>query len=347
MHCGLGPPACVPSCPTWPHASVYASDARCCVRARQSGLLAAADAVLTVPLFKHAVCTMRPMRRAAHSPRWRAHAHAFAAPSRPAAAGGRGLRVLLLLALLGLCIPARCVAQTNDTYSGYFKANTTAKAQALASAKATLNGLTLHWCVLGMRCGTRGSDAQPHAVPSAVYTILQNVSWAPENITYGDGFAYLVGFSSSPLVPLLRAGVPETSVGGPAGYRGFSLPAQPEQLDGASVWILKWVAAQANMTLKFDVVRLPGDVYYGNKATGIGSNNDTGAHVCWRAPGGACADTHACTSPASRFSLQPRAQSTCLTAWATTALRARCSSSRSGWNSCATSSATSRTASRL
>jgi hypothetical protein len=49
-------------------------------------------------------------------------------------------------------------------FSNYFKPNTSAQAQALAGAKATLNGLTFN---------------------CAVYTILQNTSWSPENITFG------------------------------------------------------------------------------------------------------------------------------------------------------------------
>ena len=52
----------------------------------------------------------------------------------------------------------------DTTFSNYFTANTTAKAQSLAAAKAALNGLTFN---------------------CAVYTILQNTTWAPENVTYG------------------------------------------------------------------------------------------------------------------------------------------------------------------
>ena len=49
-------------------------------------------------------------------------------------------------------------------FGSHFRVNAAAKAQSLAAAKATLNGLTLN---------------------CAVYTILQNTSWAPENVTYG------------------------------------------------------------------------------------------------------------------------------------------------------------------
>jgi hypothetical protein len=132
-------------------------------------------------------------------------------------------------------------------FGSHFRVNTAAKVQSLAAAKATLNGLTLN---------------------CAVYTILQNTSWAPENVTFGarqrgsqspsaacadlarrcgagDGFAHLVGFSSNRLVPLLRAGNPDdpTVTGGPAGGWGFSVPTKPGDIDGASVWMLKWCAA--------------------------------------------------------------------------------------------------------
>ena len=53
----------------------------------------------------------------------------------------------------------------DTTFSQYFNGTKgSAKAQSLAAAKATLNGLTLN---------------------CAVYTILQNTTWAPENVTYG------------------------------------------------------------------------------------------------------------------------------------------------------------------
>ena len=51
-----------------------------------------------------------------------------------------------------------------------------------------------------------------------------------------------MGFSSNRLVPLLRAGNPDdpTVTGGPAGGPGFSVRTQPGDVDGASVWMLKW-----------------------------------------------------------------------------------------------------------
>jgi hypothetical protein len=70
----------------------------------------------------------------------------------------------------------------------------------------------------------------------------------------GDGFAHLVGFSSNRLVPILRAGDPDdpTVTGGPAGGWGFSVRTQPGDIDGASVWMLKWCAA-----LRFQLLRVP------------------------------------------------------------------------------------------
>ena len=138
----------------------------------------------------------------------------------------------------------------------------------------------------------------------------RRVPSAPDaRLTAGDGFAHLVGFSSNRLVPILRAGNPDdpTVTGGPAGGPGFSVPTQPGDIDGASVWMLKWcaplrlaslrasssplcyavcadgscalfhrrVASQANVTFNFDVVRLPGSVYYGS------SKNDTAARAIY------------------------------------------------------------------
>ncbi len=62
----------------------------------------------------------------------------------------------------------------------------------------------------------------------------------------GDGFAHLVGFSSNRLVPILRAGDPDdpTVTGGPANGPGFSVRTKAGDIDGASVWMLKWCAAQ-------------------------------------------------------------------------------------------------------
>lgn len=175
-------------------------------------------------------------------------------------------------------------AVLTGTFSGYFTPNITAKAQAIASAQRELNGLTFN---------------------CAVYTILQNTTWSPENITYGDGFAHLVGFSASRLVPLLRAGNPDdpTVLAGPAQGNGFAVRASPADLNGASYWMLNWcamgmmgdattcarragcgadhahishrVASQANVTFNFDVVRLPGNIYYGT------SKNDTAARVIY------------------------------------------------------------------
>jgi hypothetical protein len=55
-----------------------------------------------------------------------------------------------------------------------------------------------------------------------------------------------VGFSSNRLVPILRAGDPDdpTVTGGPANGPGFSVRTKAGDIDGASVWMLKWCAAQ-------------------------------------------------------------------------------------------------------
>jgi hypothetical protein len=50
---------------------------------------------------------------------------------------------------------------------------------------------------------------------------------------------------------------------------------QPSQVDGATLWVLKYIAAAANMTLAIDVVRLPWSVYYQS------SKNDTLARVLY------------------------------------------------------------------
>lgn len=110
----------------------------------------------------HCVALIRAMQPLAPDPP--------AAALRPAAwrraAGPRAVPTrafVLAAALVALLLP-RGAGAWDTTFSNYFKANTTAKAQSLAVAKATLNGLTLN---------------------CAVYTILQNTSWAPENVTYG------------------------------------------------------------------------------------------------------------------------------------------------------------------
>ena len=74
-------------------------------------------------------------------------------------------------------------------------------------------------------------------------------------------------------MPLLRAGSPDNPnvTGGPSKGWGFSLPTVRGDLGGASWWMMDWVAQNANVTINFDVVRLPGAVYYGT------SKNDTAA----------------------------------------------------------------------
>jgi hypothetical protein len=84
-----------------------------------------------------------------------------------------------------------------------------------------------------------------------------------------SGNAFLANFAQSTVLPQLRAGVPENSTCGPFGGPGYAVSVPPSAVDGATVWVLKYVAAAANMTLAFDVVRLPWSVYYQS------SKNDT------------------------------------------------------------------------
>lgn len=98
-------------------------------------------------------------------------------------------------------------------------------------------------------------------------------------MTYGDGYAYLTGFSSNRLVPLIRAvcgllganiaprsrtdrraplasqGDPNdpNSAAGPNGGRGFAVPAAYADIDGSSVWMMKWCA----LGLALQVERTP------------------------------------------------------------------------------------------
>ena len=83
------------------------------------------------------------------------------------------------------------------------------------------------------------------------------------------GNAFLANFAQSTVLPQLRAGVPENSTCGHFGGPGYAVNVPPSAVDGATVWVLKYVAAAANMTLSFDVVRLPWSVYYQS------SKNDT------------------------------------------------------------------------
>ena len=53
------------------------------------------------------------------------------------------------------------------------------------------------------------------------------------------------------------------------------MPVASSQVDGAAVWVLKYVAAAANMSIQFDVVRLPWSVYYQS------SKNDTLARTMY------------------------------------------------------------------
>ena len=193
-----------------------------------------------------------------------AHPHARGGAETSAAEGGRGapiqkaLRCLTVLAtaLLAHRMPgAGATGTTSFSYEGYQNATLgTPLAQSQATAAALLNGLTLRVALL---------------------SIAQNNTFYPDNITYGDGNAYLSGVSDSSVIPLLRAGDPNTASAGPFGGTGFAVPVQASQVDGASVWILKYVAAAANMSIQFDVVRLPWSVYYQS------SKNDTLARTLY------------------------------------------------------------------
>jgi hypothetical protein len=171
-------------------------------------------------------------------------------------------------------------------------------------------------------------------------------------VTYGDGYAFLTGWSSNRLVPLLRAvrsahaatalhplrayraqlpprraqprcecalalkrsanpaqGDPNdpNSQAGPNGGRGFAVPATFADVDGSSVWMLKWcvraaaparamlrlltqartallsdvprIAQQSGANVTFDVVRLPWEIYYSSPLNN--NTNDTAARVIY------------------------------------------------------------------
>ena len=151
---------------------------------------------------------------------------------------GQCKRIALLAPLL-LALLAPTAAQWS--YEGYFNASTTPLAQSLAASSAVLHGLTLRVALL---------------------SIAQNNTFYPDNVTYGDGNAYLTGFASSTAIPALRAGDPDSSTCGPLGGPGYAVPVTWAQVDGAAVWVMKYVAQAANFSVQFEVVRLPGSVYY-------------------------------------------------------------------------------------
>jgi hypothetical protein len=84
------------------------------------------------------------------------------------------LRLFLLVALA-----LRAKAQSTPwSYENYFNSSTTPLAQSQTAAAAVLNGLTLHVAVLN---------------------IVQNLTFFPDNITYGDGAPHKVGSPTGPL----------------------------------------------------------------------------------------------------------------------------------------------------
>lgn len=122
------------------------------------------------------------------------------------------------LAAVLMCCASGLNYSTTDIYKNYYASGTTPLGQSFAAAKSALNGLQIR---------------------VALITILQNNTWFPDNgarvparaaaatnapleralaarcgaappdagraVTYGDGYAFLTGWSSNRLVPLLRA----------------------------------------------------------------------------------------------------------------------------------------------
>ena len=127
-------------------------------------------------------------------------------------------------------------------------ANATALNQSITAAQASLAGLSLR---------------------IALFTIAQNNTFFPDNVTYGDGSAFLTNFASSALLPALRQGDPNNSTCGPKAGPCYAVTATWSQVDGAAVWMWKNLAMMGNFNVTFDVVRLPWSVYYGS------SKNDT------------------------------------------------------------------------
>ena len=150
----------------------------------------------------------------------------------------------LRAALATLLLFAAAGGARADTWAtsaeGYFNSSTTPLNQSIAAAQATLQGKTLH---------------------VALFLIAQSGSF-PDNVTYGDGNAFLTGFSASTVLPQLRAGNPDNGTTcGPLGGPGYAVPVTWDQVDGAAVWMAKYMASNGNFTIQFEIVRLPKYVY--------------------------------------------------------------------------------------
>jgi hypothetical protein len=129
----------------------------------------------------------------------------------------------LLAALLLACV-SPSAAYSDDLYRGYYKNGTTASKQAFAAAKAALQGLHLRCAIYTILQNNtyfpdsvrlRGASAAARCIDRRMRVGLKARSTAAAltplacaharaQVTYGDGYAYLTGFSKNPLVKALQ-----------------------------------------------------------------------------------------------------------------------------------------------